>query len=111
LQIDVEDKRFSALYSSHLYNIDPSSQEYRKTKAMQSLVDEKQRLVANKQQRFVKTDKQSVDSVPTSPHPDSRRAGNSFSNMVKAVKANTKLHSQKHSTKPTAFKYTTSKGS
>lgn len=40
-QIDVADSRFSAIYSSHLFNIDPTDSHYRKTKAMETLIQEK----------------------------------------------------------------------
>lgn len=40
-QINVADNRFSAIYSSHLFNIDPTDSHYRKTKAMEVLTQEK----------------------------------------------------------------------
>lgn len=40
-QINATDNRFSAIYSSHLYNIDPTDSHYRKTKAMDTLIQEK----------------------------------------------------------------------
>lgn len=40
-KINLNDDRFSALFSSHLYNIDPTDSHYRKTTAMESLVHEK----------------------------------------------------------------------
>lgn len=39
--MNVNDSRFAAVYSSHLFNIDPTDAHYRKTKAMESLVHEK----------------------------------------------------------------------
>lgn len=39
--IDVNDERFSALYNSHHYNIDPSDPNYKKTKNMEKLIKEK----------------------------------------------------------------------
>lgn len=40
-EINVNDDRFSALYTSHLYNIDPSDPNYKKTKNMEKLIQEK----------------------------------------------------------------------
>lgn len=40
-QINLADNRFSAIYSSHLFNIDPTDSHYRKTKAMDTLIQEK----------------------------------------------------------------------
>ena len=38
--LDMEDPRFSALYSSHLFHIDPTAPQFKKTKNMLKLVDE-----------------------------------------------------------------------
>lgn len=40
-EINVDDDRFSALFSSHHYNIDPTDPNYKKTKAMEKLIQEK----------------------------------------------------------------------
>lgn len=40
-KVNVSDNRFSAIYSSHLFNIDPTDSHYRKTKAMETLIQEK----------------------------------------------------------------------
>ncbi|CAG0894493.1 unnamed protein product [Cyprideis torosa] len=42
-QIDVEDPRFNAIYTSHEYNIDPSHPTFKKTKGMLALVNEKRK--------------------------------------------------------------------
>ncbi|CAJ1052797.1 ESF1 homolog [Xyrichtys novacula] len=42
-QVDVKDPRFQAMFTSHLFNLDPSHPSYKKTKATQSILDEKQR--------------------------------------------------------------------
>ncbi|KAJ8246160.1 hypothetical protein GJAV_G00264350 [Gymnothorax javanicus] len=42
-QVDVKDPRFQAMFTSHLYNLDPSDPSYRKTKATRTFVEEKQR--------------------------------------------------------------------
>ncbi|XP_037024608.1 ESF1 homolog [Bradysia coprophila] len=40
-KINTKDDRFSAVYSSHLYNIDPTDSNFKKTKGMLELIDEK----------------------------------------------------------------------
>lgn len=40
-KINTEDNRFSAIYSSHLFNIDPTDSHFRKTKAMETIIQEK----------------------------------------------------------------------
>ncbi|XP_036413528.1 ESF1 homolog [Colossoma macropomum] len=42
-QVDVQDPRFQAMFTSHLYNLDPSDPAYKKTKGTQSILEEKQR--------------------------------------------------------------------
>lgn len=40
-KFDADDPRFSKIYSSHLYNIDPSDPHFKKTQAMETLIDKK----------------------------------------------------------------------
>lgn len=40
-QVNVDDDRFSALFTSHHYNIDPTDPHYKKTKAIEKLIEEK----------------------------------------------------------------------
>ncbi|KAJ0176720.1 hypothetical protein K1T71_007899 [Dendrolimus kikuchii] len=40
-EINLHDDRFSALYNSHLFNIDPSDPNFKKTKNMEKLIQEK----------------------------------------------------------------------
>lgn len=39
--VDVKDARFSALYTSHHFNVDPTDPHYKKTKGMEAIVQEK----------------------------------------------------------------------
>lgn len=43
VQVDVADPRFQAMFTSHLFNLDPSHPSYKNTKATQSILTEKQR--------------------------------------------------------------------
>lgn len=40
-KINTKDERFNAVYSSHLYNIDPTDSNFKKTKGMLEMIDEK----------------------------------------------------------------------
>ncbi|XP_076329221.1 ESF1 homolog isoform X2 [Tachypleus tridentatus] len=42
-QMDLEDPRFSALFTSHLYNVDPSDTHFKRTKGMDAVIQEKQK--------------------------------------------------------------------
>ncbi|XP_069787907.1 ESF1 homolog [Narcine bancroftii] len=42
-QVDVADPRFQAIYTSHLFNLDPSNPNFKKTNATQSFLQEKAR--------------------------------------------------------------------
>lgn len=46
-QVNVEDERFSALFSSYHYNIDPSDPHYKKTAGMEVIINEKLKRRAN----------------------------------------------------------------
>lgn len=39
--INVDDQRFSSIYTSHHFNIDPTSSSFKKTKGMDQIIDEK----------------------------------------------------------------------
>ncbi|XP_035685402.1 ESF1 homolog [Branchiostoma floridae] len=83
-EIDVQDPRFEAVYSSHLYNIDPSDPGYKKTKAMDAILTEKQHRRAKGKKRKVPTEKK-VD--PAKEQTKSQEA--SLDMLVKSVKAKT----------------------
>ncbi|RVE76750.1 hypothetical protein OJAV_G00012180 [Oryzias javanicus] len=54
-KVDVEDPRFQAIYTSHLFSLDPSHPSYRKTRATQSLLAEKRRRREEQQRRLEDT--------------------------------------------------------
>ncbi|CAH1262673.1 ESF1 [Branchiostoma lanceolatum] len=83
-EIDVQDPRFEAVYSSHLYNIDPSDPGYKKTKAMDALLTEKQHRRATGKKRKVPTEKK-VDPAKE----QTKRQEASLDMLVKSVKAKT----------------------
>ncbi|XP_053332917.1 ESF1 homolog [Clarias gariepinus] len=48
-KVDLQDPRFQAMFTSHLYNLDPSDPAYKKTRGTQSILEEKQRRREEKQ--------------------------------------------------------------
>ncbi|XP_023117750.2 ESF1 homolog isoform X2 [Amphiprion ocellaris] len=50
-QVDVKDPRFQAMFTSHLFNLDPSHPSYKRTQATQSILAEKQRRREEEQRR------------------------------------------------------------
>ncbi|XP_051801530.1 ESF1 homolog [Acanthochromis polyacanthus] len=51
-QVDVKDPRFQAMFTSHLFNLDPSHPSYKRTQATQSILAEKQRRREEEQRRM-----------------------------------------------------------
>jgi len=41
LQMDIKDPRFSAIYDNPLYNVDPSAPEFKCSKTMEAILEEK----------------------------------------------------------------------
>jgi len=41
LQVDITDPRFSAIYDNPLYNVDPSAPEFKRSKTMEAILEEK----------------------------------------------------------------------
>ncbi|XP_052701173.1 ESF1 homolog isoform X1 [Crassostrea angulata] len=101
-QIDVKDDRFGAIYDSYHYNIDPSAPEYKKTKSMEAIIEEKlHRRKSGKtakaggasgQKRKAEMDKYSAGQSAKFSKSDSE----SISSLINSVKSKTQTF---HSTK------------
>ncbi|KAG9484359.1 ESF1 homolog [Eleutherodactylus coqui] len=64
-QINVEDSRFQAMYTSHLYNVDPSDPNFKKTKAMGKVLEEKARRRVQEQKNYTETAKKQQEKLET----------------------------------------------
>ncbi|XP_025197717.1 ESF1 homolog [Melanaphis sacchari] len=80
--VDVKDDRFSALYTSHLFNIDPADPKFKRTKGMEEFIFEK----ASRRQQY---DTEKVD-VPPKKKSKQSIINPELSNLVKSIKSKTK---------------------
>lgn len=76
-EINVNDDRFSALYNSHLYNIDPSDPNFKKTKNMDKLIQEKLK-------------RRPADTPPEAAKPKKSKEDAELSILVKNIKRKSK---------------------
>ncbi|XP_060074657.1 ESF1 homolog [Ylistrum balloti] len=108
-KVDVADNRFTAMYSSHMYNLDPTAPEYKRTKGMEAIVSEK--LKRSKQQRDQSVGgnrKRDREGDATEPQIKVKRDSNvnehqgqeaSLQSLIKSVKTKTQNYNIKLKTK------------
>nr|XP_033795690.1 ESF1 homolog [Geotrypetes seraphini] len=92
-QMDVADARFQAMYTSHMFSVDPSDPSFRKTKAMEKILEEKTRRRAQeymahtetvgKKQRKIEKQQQEENATKKPTNPD-------LSLLIKSIKSKTK---------------------
>ncbi|GCB80439.1 hypothetical protein scyTo_0016203 [Scyliorhinus torazame] len=89
-QVDVADPRFQAIYTSHLFNLDPSDPSFKKTHATQSILEEKsrQRREQHKQTASLKKNESEVTGEETTTTLK-KHVDHTLSLLVKSVKAKT----------------------
>ncbi|XP_061383763.1 ESF1 homolog [Danaus plexippus] len=75
-EINVDDNRFSALYESHHYNIDPTDPNFKKTKNMEKLIKEKLK-------------RRPAESIETESNPKKTREDTELNMLVKNIKRKT----------------------
>ncbi|KAK9761342.1 pre-rRNA-processing protein esf1, partial [Basidiobolus ranarum] len=79
-EINVSDPRFTALHESHHFAIDPTNPQFKKTKSMSKLLEERQR-------RQVTGNEHSEDQVkPSNDQPKSKVKDASISRLVDSIK-------------------------
>ena len=94
------DPRFSAIYDSHVYNIDPSAKEYKKTQGMEAVIKEKIKRrtddvtdghsVKKRKKAVNKDNSETGDlSVEKATHKEGGVKDASLASLVKSVKAKT----------------------
>lgn len=92
-QVDVQDSRFQELFENPLFNIDPSAPEYKKTQAMEALVEEK---VKRRRLNKFKPAQSKTAEAPK----EEKNTDTSLSSLVKSVKLKTKSLQEKRKRKP-----------
>ncbi|KAK2818222.1 hypothetical protein Q7C36_022155 [Tachysurus vachellii] len=107
-KVDLQDPRFQAMFTSHLYNLDPSDPAYKTTKGTRSILEEKQRR-REEQQRCQQEahksqekpsnkseEKESTGIGATTTEPTSAALDPSLSLLIKSVKKKTEqFHARK----------------
>lgn len=86
-EVDLEDPRFNKIYTSHLYNIDPSDPHFKKTDAMEKLLEKKVKSSSSK--KFESTSSKSTTEQNDNKN-DSSLVDSSLLGLVASVKASTK---------------------
>jgi hypothetical protein len=86
----LNDPRFSAIYNDHKFNIDPSDQSFKKTKLMETLMEEKlkRKLANNENETTGKSDEQINNESSSSKN-------NSTNLLVKSIKSKTEVLKRK----------------
>ncbi|XP_053782136.1 ESF1 homolog isoform X2 [Desmodus rotundus] len=62
-EVNVKDSRFQAMYTSHLFNLDPSDPNFKKTKAMEKILEEKARQREQKEQALIEAIKKKESEI------------------------------------------------
>ncbi|XP_006143718.1 ESF1 homolog [Tupaia chinensis] len=62
-EVNVNDARFQAMYTSHLFNLDPSDPNFKKTKAMEKILEEKARQREQKEQELTQAIKKKESEI------------------------------------------------
>ncbi|XP_012864182.1 ESF1 homolog isoform X2 [Echinops telfairi] len=62
-EVNVQDARFQAMYTSHLFNLDPSDPNFKKTKAMEKILEEKARQRAQTRQECTQASQKSESEL------------------------------------------------
>ncbi|XP_049990270.1 ESF1 homolog [Alexandromys fortis] len=86
-EVNVSDARFQAMYTSHLFNLDPSDPNFKKTKAMEKILEEKARQRERKEElltQAVERAQQDTGKAAQKQHSDP-----ALSLLIKSVKNKT----------------------
>ncbi|XP_065201552.1 ESF1 homolog [Planococcus citri] len=87
-QVDVNDDRFSAVYSSHLFNIDPTNPKFHKTKGMEAFITEKQKRIAQNSNKIEDLSNEPAVKIPRTTCDE--KLSRELSSLVKSIKNKSK---------------------
>lgn len=88
-KINIEDPRFQAIFSDHKFNIDPSDQMFKKTKAMESILNEKIKRIQSDDMGNKKSEEKSNGLE------DGAKTDGGVSLLVKSIKSKTEVLKRK----------------
>uniref|UniRef100_G3SWB3 ESF1 nucleolar pre-rRNA processing protein homolog n=1 Tax=Loxodonta africana TaxID=9785 RepID=G3SWB3_LOXAF len=86
-EVNVKDVRFQAMYTSHLFNLDPSDPNFKKTKAMEKILEEKARQREQKEQEFSQAIKKKESEIEK--ESQKKSIDPSLSMLIKSIKTKT----------------------
>lgn len=86
-EVNVKDARFQAMYTSHLFNLDPSDPNFKKTKAMERILEEKAHQREQKEQGLTQATSEKEGEVQKESH--KRSIDPALSMLIKSVKNKT----------------------
>lgn len=86
-EVNVKDARFQAMYTSHLFNLDPSDPNFKKTKAMEKILEEKARQREQKEQELTQTIKKKESEIQK--ESQKKSIDPALSMLIKSVKNKT----------------------
>ncbi|XP_055399408.1 ESF1 homolog isoform X1 [Bubalus kerabau] len=86
-EVNVKDARFQAMYTSHLFNLDPSDPNFKKTKAMERILEEKARQREQKEQGLIQATSEKEGEIQKESH--KRSIDPALSMLIKSVKNKT----------------------
>lgn len=86
-EVNVKDSRFQAMYTSHLFNLDPSDPNFKKTKAMEKILEEKARQREQKEQELIQALKKKESEIQK--ESQKRSIDPALSVLIKSVKNKT----------------------
>ncbi|XP_014645555.1 PREDICTED: ESF1 homolog [Ceratotherium simum simum] len=86
-EVNVKDTRFQAMYTSHLFNLDPSDPNFKKTKAMEKILEEKARQREQKEQELTQAIKKKESEIQK--ESQKKSIDPALSMLIKSVKNKT----------------------
>ncbi|XP_075781743.1 ESF1 homolog [Pelodiscus sinensis] len=88
-QMNVADTRFQALYTSHLFNLDPSDPNFKKTKAVEKILEEKARRREQKEESLTKAKEIQENEIGKKGNLTKKSVDPTLSMLIKSVKNKT----------------------
>ncbi|XP_014218188.1 ESF1 homolog [Copidosoma floridanum] len=85
-KVNVDDPRFQKLFTSHLFNIDPTDPRYRKTKGTEDLVKEK---LKRRNETDATDEKNTFDETQAAPQ-KKQKVNTEINTLINSIKRNTK---------------------